>query len=316
VLGIGEAGYGTVAPAIISDLFPRDRRTRMLAYFFVAMPVGAAVGYAVGGWIGAAYSWRLAFFIGGAPGLLLAFLMLLTPEPARGATEADAGAAPVEKPSLSEGLRRLLPNRVFWASTAGFTMLTFSIGGLGYWMPKFLEVERGMAPGRAGFIFGAVTASAGLLGTLLGGVLGDRADRRRAGGGMWISGAGMILAAPFMFAAASVGPAWLIFTTLFAAQVLLFVNSAPINAAICNCVSPSYRAFAMGLATLLMHALGDAISPTAIGAVADASSIATAIQVNCLPVVLGGLAMAWGARFMARQAAGAGGTVARQVPTA
>ena len=56
------------------------------------------------------------------------------------------------------------------------------------------------------------------------------------------------------------------------------------------------RAFAIGLSNLTLHALGDAISPTAIGAVADASSVAMAIRANALPVVLGGLILAWGAR--------------------
>lgn len=303
-LGVGEAGYGTVAPAIISDLFPRERRTRMLSYFFVAMPVGAAVGYAVGGWIGAAYSWRMAFFIGGAPGLLLALMMLFTPEPPRGATEdaADREAAH-EKIPLAEGLRRLRPNRVYWASTAGFTAISFSIGGLGYWMPKFLEAERGMDPGRAGLVFGAITLVAGMGGTLLGGVLGDRADRRRAGGGMWISGVAMIAGAPFMVLAATVGTEWLIFGLIFVAQVGLFVNTGPINASIVNAVPPSYRSFAIGLSNLILHALGDALSPTAIGAVADWSSVATAIRLNAVPVVLGGLAMMWGARQASRQAA-------------
>ena len=303
VLGVGEAGYGSVGPAIISDLFPRDRRTRMLAVFFVAMPVGAALGYAVGGWIGASYSWRLAFFIGGAPGLVLAFLMLFTPEPARGATEGE----PVthERLTFGEGLRRLLPNRVFWAATAGLTAVTFAMGGLGYWMPKFLESERGMDPGRAGFIFGAVTAVAGMGGTLLGGVLGDRADRKRKGGGLWITGAAMISGAPFMVLAASVQGTAAIFALAFVAQVLLFMNSAPINAAIVNSVPPSYRAFAVGLSNLTLHALGDAISPTAIGAVADASSVAMAIRANALPVVMGGLVLFWGARQAVRAGAGA-----------
>src|SRR5262249_27319232 len=86
-IGIGEAGYGTVAPALISDLFPRDLRTRMLSFFYVALPVGAAAGFAVGGWVGEHYSWHMAFFVGGVPGIALAILALLLPEPKRGATE-------------------------------------------------------------------------------------------------------------------------------------------------------------------------------------------------------------------------------------
>jgi sugar phosphate permease len=220
--------------------------------------------------------------------------MLFTREPARGATEG--GPAVHEKIPLGEGLRRLAPNRVYLASTGGLTLLTFSIGGLAIWMPTFLEKERGMDPSQAGFIFGACTLVAGMAGTILGGVLGDRADKRRPGGGMWLAGTAMLAAAPFMFLTATVQWVPLIFGLAFVAQVGLFVNTGPINAAVVNAVPPSYRSFAVGLSNLTLHALGDAISPPLIGAVADASSLARAIQVNTLPVVLGGLCMMWGAR--------------------
>jgi len=117
----------------------------------------------------------------------------------------------------------------------------------------------------------------------------------------------MIAGAPFMVLAASVEGQAAIFAMAFVAEVLLFMNTAPINAAIVNSVSPSYRAFAIGLSNLTLHALGDAVSPYLIGKVADASSLARAIQLNALPVVLGGLAVVWGARQAQRAAAGAAG---------
>jgi hypothetical protein len=110
----------------------------------------------------------------------------------------------------------------------------------------------------------------------------------------------MVLGAPFMVVAAGVASLPLIFALTFAAQILLFVNSAPTNAAIVNAVPPAFRSFAIGLSNLIMHALGDAISPPAIGAIADVSSVATAIQINAVPVILGGLAMIWGARELRR----------------
>jgi MFS transporter, Spinster family, sphingosine-1-phosphate transporter len=295
-IGVGEAGYGTVAPAVISDLFPRARRTRMLSFFYVAIPVGAAAGYAIGGWVSATWSWQAAFFVGGIPGLFFAALALAMPEPRRGATEE--GPTP-EKIPFGVGLRALSRNTVFWFNTAGLTLMTFSIGGLAYWMPSFLELERGMDPAFAGFTFGAITASAGLLGTLTGGYLGDWAERRRAGGGMWVSGIGLVLAGPFMLLAANLPTAPLIFAAVFGAQFMLFLNSGPINAAICNCVQPAFRAFAMGVNVLMIHLLGDAISPPLIGWVGRHHSLAVAIEVNAAPVLLGGLVLLWGARTLA-----------------
>lgn len=294
VIGIGEAGYGTVAPAVISDLYPREQRTRMLSYFYTAIPVGAAAGYALGGWLGDKYSWQTAFFVGGAPGIVLSFATLFMKEPTRGAMDPkSAGEAKV--PFLA-GLKALGKNPVFWPTTVGYTLMTFSIGGLGYWMPTFLENERAMDPTTAGFAFGAITAVAGLAGTIVGGLLGDWADKKRAGGGLRISGVGLVLAAPFMFFAANASDGYAIFSLIFVAQFLLFLNSGPINAAIVNCVASGFRAFAMGLNVLFIHLFGDAISPPLIGLAGERKTLEFAIELNSVPVLLGGIALFFAAR--------------------
>src|SRR5262249_19076296 len=284
-------------PAIISDLFPRSMRTRMLAFFYVALPLGAAAGFGIGGWVGEHYSWQSAFFIGGIPGLALALMALFLPEPKRGATEEVSGP---EKIPFGLGIRQLARNATFWIVTAGLTFMTFSIGGLANWMPSFLNLERGVPLGTAGIAFGAITAVAGTLGTFAGGVLGDWAERRSASGGIWLSGLGLVLAAPFVFFAATVTSAWAIYALSFIAQFLIFLNTGPLNAAIVNCVTPAFRAFAMGINVLLIHLLGDAPSPAVIGAIAQRLSIASAIEINSLPVLAGGLVLLLGPVLLAR----------------
>lgn len=295
VIGVGEAGYGAAAPSIISDLYPREQRTRMLAFFYIAIPVGAALGYGLGGWLSTSFSWHVAFYAAGIPGLLLGVLAFFMPEPQRGAM--DGAEAEVKVPFLV-GLKGLARNKAFWATTTGYTLMTFSIGGLGFWMPTYLKAERGMAEDKAGFIFGAITACAGLAGTVVGGWLGDKMDRKREGGGLWMSGIGLLLAAPCMFMAARLPTAGAMFAAVAVAQFLIFLNSGPINAAIVNCVPPTFRAFAMGLNVLCIHLLGDAISPPLIGWVADAAkSVGFAIELNALPVLLGGLALLLGSKL-------------------
>jgi MFS transporter, Spinster family, sphingosine-1-phosphate transporter len=287
-VGIGEAGYGAVAPSIISDLFPREQRTRVLSIFYIAIPVGAAAGYGLGGWLSNAYSWHVAFYAGGVPGIILAVLAFFMPEPQRGAM--DGPDAQTKLPFLV-GLKGLGRNPAFWWTTSGYTLMTFSIGGLAFWLPSFLVNERGISLDRAGFLSGAVTALAGLSGTIAGGWLGDRMDRRMPGGGLRLSGVGLLLAAPLMVLAVRVSAQAPMFAIIFMAQFLIFLNSGPINAAIVNGVPPAFRAFAMGLNVLFIHMLGDALSPTVIGKLADVSSLALAIQVNAIPVLLGGLAL-------------------------
>jgi MFS family permease len=303
MVGIGEAGYGSVAPVVISDLFPRQMRTRMLAFFYVALPLGAAAGFGVGGWVGEHYSWQAAFFVGGVPGLALALMALFLPEPRRGATEE---VVEPEKIPFRAGLRQLGRNATFWIVTAGLTLMTFSIGGLANWMPAFLNLERGVPLGSAGIIFGGITAVAGTIGTLAGGVLGDWAERRSANGGIWLSGLGLALAAPFVFFAATIPDPRVIYALSFVAQFLIFLNTGPLNAAIVNCVAPSFRAFAMGVNVLLFHLLGDALSPSVIGAIAKRFSIAAAIEVNSVPVLVGGLVLLLGPTLAARASTSAG----------
>jgi MFS family permease len=287
-VGIGEAGYGAVAPSIISDLFPREQRTRVLSYFYIAIPVGAAVGYGLGGWLSEAYSWHTAFYVGGAPGLLLGAMAFFMHEPERGAMD---GPEAREKLPFLVGLKGLARNTGFWWTTSGYTLMTFAIGGLAFWLPTFLVRERALASDKAGFLTGAVTAAAGLLGTVAGGWLGDKMDQRIRGGGLRMSGVGLLLAAPLMFLSVQLHSAPAMFAVIFLAQFLIFLNSGPINAAIVNGVPPAFRAFAMGLNVLFIHMLGDAISPTAIGKVADLSSLGFAIELNAIPVLLGGLAL-------------------------
>ena len=287
-VGIGEAGYGAVAPSIISDLFPRQQRTRVLSFFYIAIPVGAAAGYGLGGWLSEAYSWHTAFYVGAVPGLVLGTMAFFMHEPERGAM--DGPGAQTKLPFLV-GLKGLASNKSFWWTTAGYTLMTFSIGGLGYWLPTFLVSERGMSAGNAGLVSGAITATAGLAGTLAGGMLGDRMDRKMEGGGLRMSGVGLLIAAPLMFLSMKVDSLAPMFAIIFLAQFFIFLNSGPINAAIVNGVPPAFRAFAMGLNVLFIHMLGDAISPTAIGKIADMSSLSLAIELNALPVLLGGLAL-------------------------
>ena len=287
-VGIGEAGYGAVAPSIISDLFPRQQRTRVLSFFYIAIPVGAAAGYGLGGWLSEAYSWHVAFFVGGVPGLVLGAMAFFMPEPQRGAMD---GPESQTKLPFAVGLKGLANNKGFWWTTAGYTLMTFSIGGLAYWLPTFLVRERGLTADKAGLMSGAVTALAGLLGTLAGGWLGDKMDRRMEGGGLRMSGVGLILAAPLMYLAVQLHALAPMFAIIFLAQFLIFLNSGPINAAIVNGVPPAFRAFAMGLNVLFIHMLGDAISPTAIGKLADMASLGFAIELNAVPVLLGGMAL-------------------------
>ena len=114
-VGLGDAAYGTIAPRLLSDYFPASRRGRVMAVFSCAIPVGAALGYIVGGLMNAHFGWRAAFFVAGTPGLALAALCLWLRDPPRGSQDAAAAAAAPTPGGLLAGIRltyrQLLANR-------------------------------------------------------------------------------------------------------------------------------------------------------------------------------------------------------------
>ena len=297
LVGIGEAGYATVAPAIIADLFEPKERGRRLSIFYLATPMGAALGYIVGGWVGQVWGWREAFYVAGAPGLVFAVVALFMPEPERGAM--DDGPKPVQLP-LREGLRRVFRSPTWRMNTAGTALMTFTLGGLAFWMPLFLQRERGLGSGEAATIFGGITVVAGLVGTLVGGYLGDRAQAKGQGGYFKVSGWGLLLGAPFALMMPYLPRIELLFACAFVAEFLLFLNTGPLNAALVACVPPFLRASAVAINVFFIHLLGDAFSPTLIGVVSDWQNLSLGIALTAFPVAAGGLLLMRAARAVDR----------------
>jgi MFS transporter, Spinster family, sphingosine-1-phosphate transporter len=307
VVGLGEAGFAAVAPTVIADLFRPSERGRKLAYFYLATPMGSALGYLLGGAVGDAYGWRAAFFVAGGPGLVLALVALLLPEPPRGgmddAPAAATGAGPERAPALA-GVRRLLRSPAWRINTAATTLMTFALGGLAAWMPTYLQRAHGLSVGEAGTGFGGVTVVAGLVGTLVGGWLGDRAQARGAGGYFRVSGVGLLLGAPFALLLPMMPGVTSTFAIAFVAELLLFLNTGPLNAALLASVPAAMRARAMAVNVFFIHALGDAISPPLMGLMSERWHLGVAVGAMAVPIAVGGLLLLVGARRVGRQPAG------------
>jgi MFS family permease len=283
-VGVGEAAYGTIAPALLSDQFPIEKRGRVFAVFFAAIPIGSAAGYILGGLADQHLGWRAAFWIAGVPGLLLSLLVLLVKDPPRG--QNDTGHAPRVS---GNAYRDLLRNRPYILSVLGYAMYTFALGGLGFWMPAFLERARGMERSDATVTFGLIVVATGFVGTFLGGWLGDLFLKRTKQSYLWVSGIATLAAAPLTLIGLTSHHKPLYLTMIIIAEVLIFMCTGPINSAIVNVVSPLERATAVGLSVLVMHFLGDIPSPPLIGAISDASSLDRGILVVPVAVLFAGL---------------------------
>src|SRR3989442_85303 len=140
-VGVGEAAYATISPALLSDYFPRAQRGRAFAVFYVAIPVGAAVGYLLGGLIEPALGWRAAFYVVGLPGIVMALLALTIMDPPRGAMEESATTTPQAVGATLRGFSR---NFAYCGTVLGYAAYTFALGGLAFWMPGFLSIVPGV----------------------------------------------------------------------------------------------------------------------------------------------------------------------------
>ncbi len=272
ILGIGEATYGVIAPTLLLDLFPRELRARIMSGFYLAMPLGSALGIAIGGWVGHHYSWHSAFFLVGVPGLIAAFLALILPEPVRGASEGvdvDRLQAHEKAGASWADYRDLLVNSSYTYAVFGMTAYTFAIGGLLVWIPKYLVDTRGIPQDRATGILGLVTLFAAILGMSLGGFVADRLSKWSTRALFVVPGLAMLGSVPFILLGLfAKSPTW-VFVGIFFAELLMFVNTGPCNAVIGNVVAPNMRAAAYAAGILVMHFLGDIWSPWLIGLTAD-----------------------------------------------
>jgi predicted MFS family arabinose efflux permease len=297
MVGVGEASYTVITPSILADHYPAEKRARALSVFYAAMPFGIALGYALGGQIGARYGWRPAFFLAGGPGILLACLLLVLREPARGRLDA---AADVERMPLRRFLRTLGQRPSFFFNMAAQTVYTFTMGGLGAWMPTYFVRERHLGVAQAGTIFGVLLLLAGFLGTLLGGLLGDRLARKHRGAHFTFSGLTLLASIPFSVLAVTSATPWLYWAAMGITLFFLFLNYGPLNAAMVNVLPSQARARGVGLHTTTIHLFGDACSPFLIGLASDAMGLRIPILATGLLVAVSGALLLAGRRFLVR----------------
>jgi multidrug resistance protein len=290
LVGIGEATFVTIAPTFVADLFPEKERGRIFGIFYLAIPVGTAAGYLLGGKLGPDFGWRFPFYIAAVPGFLLALAVAFLPEPQRG--QFDSAKKTPERGTIAA----LVRNRAFWAVTLGMAAGTFSLGGIQVWMPTFLVVERGYNLKEANEMFGAIVVVCGIVASLAGGWIGDRLLPRMKGSYYFVSALSMALGVPVMIAALFVkGPVML--PAIALAAFFLLVNTSPLNTALVNAVGARIRATAIAWNILFFHALGDVPSPTLMGYVADHHSLQAAFILPVIAMAISSAILFYGMRF-------------------
>jgi MFS family permease len=292
LVGVGEATFGIFAPAVLADFYPERERNRILSIFYLAIPVGAALGYVAGGKLGTLWGWREPFFLCAIPGLAVAALYAwLGREPERGASDHI-------QPTLNRTtFRGLFANPAYLSATFGLAALTFAMGGISAWVPTFLHRSAGLTVANASLAVGAITVIDGIAGTLAGGWIAQRWLRTNHRALYLLSFWSVALTLPCGALVFFGPPGWEV-PSLFAAEFFLFLNTGPLNAAIVNAVSAPVRATAISLNLFFIHFFGDTFSPTIIGAISDHTrSLRLGLGFTLISLVVSCAILLTGARF-------------------
>lgn len=300
LVGVGEAAYATLGPALLSDVIPEDERAAKFTWFYLAIPVGSALGYGLGGLVAQHYGWRASFLVAGLPGLLLAGRMALLSDPVRGAldhlVDLNASATWLQK------LGAIFKNRIWLACTGSYVGYTFAMGALATWGPTLLQRKFSVSVGEAGMVFGGLAVATGILGTFMGGILTGKLQRRWPDAGVWISGMTLLSAAPAVAWAVSAGSLQLTYILFFLGMLLLFINTSPVNALTVSCLPSSVRATGVAINVLFIHLFGDAISPKLVGMVSDhlgggGGGLSRAMLVAVPAILVSGSVLWWARGF-------------------
>jgi predicted MFS family arabinose efflux permease len=294
--GIGEATCAPIGPTLIADCFPRGQRSRALAVLFMAIPIGSALGFGLGGQATLWLDWRWAFILTCLLGAAAAGLALIIDEPQRGSQDAD-------RPDLVQSWSEragLLRNRAFLLTTLGMAMMVFALVGLNTWAPTFLTKLRGLSLDEAGTYLGILVAVAGIGGAALGGWLGDRLSRRSPASLPWLITTATVAAAPCLALALWATHPALVFGFLGLGLTLICFNVGPLDTLLIQVTGPRIRGAAFALNVLAIHLLGEMPAPLVVGAVSDWTGSLT-----------WGLALTVGALLLAGAIYGAGARLSR-----
>ena len=334
LVGVGEATFGIYAPAVLADFYPERDRNRILSIFYLAIPVGAALGYLAGGELGSLWGWRGPFLLCAIPGLIVAALYgVWGREPERGAKDRYRAVPPPRIDSwaaleriVKRRLRlvkmdkfltafgvaaiaftfgsirfarprlRIFKNPAFLTSTFGLAAITFALGGISAWVPTFLHRVNGLSVANASLVVGAITVIDGIGGTIVGGWIAHRWQRTDHRALYLISFWSVVCTIPFGVLV-FFGPHVTTIPALFFAEFFIFLNTGPLNAAIVNSVQGAVRATAISINLFCIHAFGDTFSPQIIGAISDHSTLSIGLGATLVSLVIACWILWYGARF-------------------
>ncbi len=269
-VGIGEAGCTPPAHSLIADMVEPKKRSSALAFYALGIPIGTLLGMMIGGLLADFVGWRMAFFIVGVPGVVLAIVVAWgLKEPRRHLTEAQAASNAQQTMPLGRAVRSVMGSRAFVLLLVAGSAAAFLAYGKTTWTTIFFQRTHGLTPGEVGFWFGVVNGAAGIAGTFLGGWLADRYGAENRRHVLTAPAVGMALAVPLAFFAYR-SENWLFaLTLLFLPTLFNSLYYGPTYSAAQGLVPLRARAIAAAVLLFFQNLVGLGLGPLFFGMLSD-----------------------------------------------
>ena len=302
LVGVGEASFGAIVPSYLKGRIP-DMVTlnSALSIFFVAIPVGSALGYIAGGHVASVWGWRNLFIGAAIPGIVLAIgFLFIAPEKTR--------VVPAEHPSFVRGVRAIFAQPVLRLSIIGYVFNTFALNGVAMFVVRHLH-GMGMSEAVAAQDFGINLAITGFIGAFFGGQLSSllvSKARNQVRGLLIFTGITTLLGVPFLAGAFLASSVQIFLAACFIAQIALFAGTAPLNSVLVSRAPHGLEALTQGVTIFAIQLFGGALGPIMVGTAVDflhsevalepRVALAYALQLATVAMIASGALYLWAAK--------------------
>ena len=267
-VGVGEAGGSPPAHSIISDIFPPERRASALAFYSMGVNIGILFGFLAGGWLNEIFDWRTAFFVVGAPGLIIALIVRYTlREPIRGLSEQRQ--VETQTVPFSNVLNLLMSRPAFKHMAFGAALNAFAGYSTSSWTASFMIRSHGMSTGELGTWLAMIMGFGGAVGVFAGGVIAERLARKDVRWYMWLPALTGLICVPFMVANYMVAGAYTALIVSIIPGVLFNVYLGNTLAMTHGLVGLRMRALASAILFFILNLIGLGLGPWVIGLLSD-----------------------------------------------
>jgi MFS family permease len=288
-IGVGEAGYAPGGTAMIAGLYPQEKRSWMIGLWNASIPLGSAIGIALGGVIATHWGWRHAFGLVAIPGLIVAILFFFVKDyktvdlkKTSRVTDKKAGRKEVTM-SVIDILKEFTDKPSLIFTYFGMAGVVFTTTSLLTWLPTYFHRVQGLPESQAGIKSSAIMILA-LFGAPLGGYIADKWRKKKINARLLFPSISTLLSSIMLFLAFVVFPGKMQYVLLLTMGVLITAFVSAASAVTQDVVHAGMRAMSYAIAVVIQNLLGASMGPIIIGAISDFSNIQTAM--SFLPVAL------------------------------